>query len=183
MIILDIAPRDIVAIGITNQRETSVLWHRKSGEIFSFAGDEKNLKATVSKILPKTKNKRNYLKSVCGLPISPCFSAIKIRYLIENNESVREAIENEDCCFGNLDSWILWNLTGGINNGVHLTDVTNASRTMLMNLQTLTWDARLCNFFDIPTSILPAIKSCSEIYGYLKNPSGPLDNILIASVS
>jgi glycerol kinase len=110
-----------------------------------------------------------------------CFSAFKIRYLIENNKAVRESIQRNECCFGNLDSWILWNLTGGTKSGVHCTDVTNASRTMLMDLETLDWDKRLCKFFDIPTEILPQIKSCSQVFGYIFG-TNILDGVPIASI-
>ena len=112
-----------------------------------------------------------------------CFGAIKIKWLIENNNAVRESIGRNECCFGNLDSWILWNLTGGIDSGVHCTDVTNASRTMLMDLESLEWDKRLCKFFNIPKNILPQIRSCSEIYGYVKvQGSKVLEGVPIASV-
>lgn len=112
-----------------------------------------------------------------------CFSAIKIKWLIENNRAVQECISRNECCFGNLDSWILWNLTGGIDSGIHCTDVTNASRTMLMDLESLAWDKRLCKFFSIPMSILPQIRSCSEIYGYVKiQGSNVLEGVPIASV-
>lgn len=112
-----------------------------------------------------------------------CFSAIKIKWLLETNSRVQESIDLEECYFGNLDSWILWNLSGGIDSGIHSTDVTNASRTMLMDLETLSWDKRLCKFFDIPMQILPQIRSCSEIYGYVKIPGlTVLEGVPIASV-
>lgn len=112
-----------------------------------------------------------------------CFSAIKIKWLIENNTEVQESISRNECYFGNLDSWILWNLTGGIHSGIHCTDVTNASRTMLMDLESLAWDERLCKFFNIPMSILPQVRSCSEIYGYVKiQGSNVLEGVPIASV-
>lgn len=106
---------------------------------------------------------------------------MKIRWLIENNKAVRESIQKKECYFGNLDSWILWNLTGGTKSGVHCTDVTNASRSMLMNLQTLEWDTRLCKFFDIPSEILPQIKSCSQVFGYILG-TNILDGVPIASI-
>lgn len=94
--------------------------------------------------------------------------------------SIKEAVQNGDCYFGTLDTWIIWNLTGGLDGGVHLTDVTNASRTMLMNLKTLNWDEHLCHFFKIPSRILPQIKSCAEIFGYVN--IGLLKGIPIAAV-
>lgn len=118
---------------------------------------------------------------------SRCFSAIRIKWLIENNTAVQESIRKKECLFGNLDSWILWNLTGGIESGVHCTDVTNASRTMLMDLEKLSWSENLLKFFNIPIEILPQIRSCSEIYGYVKMQGSnrsetSLENVPIASV-
>lgn len=135
----------------------------------------------INTILAKNHNRINCLKSICGLPFSNCFSAIKCKWLIDNVPSIKSAVRNHQCLFGTLDTWILWNLTGGINDGVHITDVTNASRTMLMNLETLEWDSYLCTFFQIPKFILPKIKSCAEIYGYVYD--GPLKGIPIAAVS
>lgn len=180
--ILEIDTNDIIAVGITNQRETAVLWNKK-GEVFNLLcwADERLIPLKNS-ILSRTRNKKNYLRSVCGLPFDICFSAIKIKWLIENNKAVQDSIRKKECYFGNLDSWILWNLTGGSETGIHCTDVTNASRTLLMDLETLNWDKRLCNFFDIPMSILPKIRSNSEIYGYIKmKGSSILEGIPIAS--
>lgn len=132
-------------------------------------------------IFTKTYNKINYLKSVCGLPFSNCFSALKCRWLIDNIPSIQESIRNRECLFGTLDTWIIWNLTGGKDNGTHVTDATNASHTMLMNITTLEWDEQLCNFFKIPSFILPSIQSCAEIYGYVLD--GPLKGVPIAAVS
>lgn len=99
---------------------------------------------------------------------------------MENVKGCIETMRANDCLFGTLDTWIMWNLTGGIDGGIHVTDVTNASRTMLMNLETLQWDHKLCSFFRIPLTILPQIRSCSEIYGLIH--SGPLQGVPIASV-
>lgn len=129
-------------------------------------------------ILYKIKNKKHLLKSVCGLTISSYFSATKIRWLIENVPEISEGISVNQCFFGTLDTWIIWNITGGINGGVHGTDVTNASHTMLMNLHELKWDKQLCSFFQIPLNILPTIKSCSEIYGFIVG--GSLNGVPIA---
>lgn len=135
----------------------------------------------IERFLTKNKNKINLLKPICGLPFSNCFSSLKCRWLIENESSIKEAVQKNECYFGTLDTYILWNLTGGLEDGVHLTDVTNASRTMLMNLKTLNWDEKLCHFFQIPMSMLPRIRSCSEIFGYVYE--GPLKGIPIAAVS
>lgn len=132
-------------------------------------------------ILAQIRNKKNILKSVCGLPLSNCFSAIKVKWIVDNVPGAHELIQSGDCLFGTLDTWILWNLTGDIEGGVHVTDVTNASRTMLMNLETLKWDVKLCAFFRIPAKILPDIRSCSEVYGFVHD--GPLQGVPIAGVS
>lgn len=115
--------------------------------------------------IPNNSRNKNYLKPLCGLPISTYFSALKIRWLKDNVNSVKQAIEAENCLFGTVDTWLLWNLTGGLSGGVHITDVTNASRTMLMNIETLQWDSHLLKFFDLPKHILPKICSSAEIYG------------------
>lgn len=131
--------------------------------------------STVDQLLDTVPNKsrnKNYLRPLCGLPLSPYFSAVKLRWLKDNVAGVAESIKEQNCLFGTVDTWLLWNLTGGPAGGVHVTDVSNASRTMLMNIERLRWDPQLCKFFDIPTSVLPQIKSSSEVYGYFS--SGPL---------
>lgn len=148
---------------------------------FRLAWNDCRTTPIIERILTKNQNKVNLLKSICGLPFSNCFSSLKCRWLIENEASIKEAVQRDECYFGTLDTYILWNLTGGLEDGVHLTDVTNASRTMLMNLKTLNWDAKLCHFFQIPMSMLPRIRSCAEIFGYVYE--GPLKGIPIAAVS
>lgn len=133
----------------------------------------------IERYFTENRKKANLVKSICGLPFSNCFSSLKCRWLIENVPSIREAVENNECYFGTLDTYIIWHLTGGLNDGVHVTDVTNASRTMLMNLEKLEWDDDLCHYFQIPKKILPAIRSSSEILGYIY--SGPLKGLPIAS--
>ncbi|KAK1117103.1 hypothetical protein K0M31_017025 [Melipona bicolor] len=169
---LTIDPSDIIAIGITNQRETTVVWDSITGEPLYNAIVWMDMRTTsiVDDMLKKIRNRnKNYLKPLCGLPISPYFSALKLKWLLENVPRVREALDQQRCMFGTIDSWLIWNLTGGISFGVHATDVTNASRTMLMNITTLKWDPTLLSFFDIPPEILPEIRSSSEIYGYIQN--------------
>ncbi|XP_076680792.1 glycerol kinase 3 isoform X3 [Andrena cerasifolii] len=169
---LTIDPSDIVAIGITNQRETTVVWDSVTGEPLYNAIVWMDMRTTsiVDDILKKIRNRnKNYLKPLCGLPISPYFSALKLKWLLENVPRVREALSQKRCMFGTVDSWLIWNLTGGTNFGVHATDVTNASRTMLMNITTLKWDPTLLSFFNIPSEILPEIRSSSEIYGYIQD--------------
>uniref|UniRef100_A0A1B6C2C1 Probable glycerol kinase n=1 Tax=Clastoptera arizonana TaxID=38151 RepID=A0A1B6C2C1_9HEMI len=174
---------DLAAIGITNQRETTVVWDIKTGQPLSNAivWLDNRTSTTLDKLLEKIPNKnKNYLKSISGLPLSPYFSALKLRWLMDNEPKVQKAIYEKQCLFGTIDTWLLWNLTGGINGGVHVTDVTNASRTLLMNIQSLKWDPILCRFFNIPMNILPTILSSSEIYGTLT--SGPFKGIPISGV-
>lgn len=141
--------------------------------------------STVDEILQYGKKDTNFLQYTCGLPVSTYFSALKIKWMMDNVKGVKEAMKEGRCLFGNIDSWLIWvcvlinfvcslvfsllkqNLTGGKNGGLHITDCTNASRTMLMNIETLKWDPQLCKVFDIPMDILPEIRSCSEIYGYI----------------
>ncbi|XP_025991427.1 glycerol kinase isoform X1 [Solenopsis invicta] len=169
---LTIDPADIVAIGITNQRETTVVWDSITGEPLYNAIVWMDMRTApiVDDILKGIRNKnKNYLKPLCGLPISPYFSALKLKWLLKNVPRVQEALAAKRLMFGTIDSWLIWNLTGGANGGVHSTDVTNASRTMLMNIVTLKWDPTLLSFFKIPPEILPQIRSSSEIYGYIQD--------------
>ncbi|XP_046627244.1 glycerol kinase-like isoform X1 [Neodiprion virginianus] len=171
---LTIDPSDIVAIGVTNQRETTIVWDSLTGEPLYNAIVWMDMRTTriVDDILKKVRfQNKNYLKPLCGLPISPYFSALKLKWLLQNVTRVQEVVAEKRCMFGTVDSWIIWNLTGGINGGVHSTDVTNASRTMLMNIETLKWDPVLLSFFDIPREILPQIRSSSEIYGHIQEGS------------
>jgi glycerol kinase len=161
---------DICAVGITNQRETTVVWDKTTGEILHNAVVwlDTRTSSTVEQLLDKVPNKtrnKNYLKPLCGLPLSPYFSALKLRWLIDNIAKVQAAVKEERCLFGTIDTWLIWNMTGGVNGGQHITDVTNASRTMLMNIESLQWDPMLCQFFEIPMSLLPKIRSSSEVYG------------------
>ncbi|XP_068628388.1 glycerol kinase 3 [Battus philenor] len=177
------SPKDIVAVGVTNQRETTIVWDKTTGKPLhnAIVWLDMRTTSTVDKLLDSVPNKtrnKNYLKPLCGLPLSPYFSALKLRWLSEKVDVVSRAMKNGSCCFGTVDSWIIWNLTGGPNGGKHVTDVSNASRTMMMNIETLKWDPLLLKFFEVPKSVLPEIKSSSEIYGYIKN--GPLKDIPIS---
>lgn len=167
---LSVDPADIVAIGITNQRETTVVWDTFTGKPLhnAIVWQDNRTASTVDQLLAGTpEGNKEYLKPICGLPLSTYFSALKMRWLVDNVPAVKAAVDKRTCLFGNMDSWLIWNLTGANKGGLHLTDVTNASRTMLMNIETLKWDPYLCKFFDIPMELLPEIKSSSEIYGYL----------------
>uniref|UniRef100_A0A8C5FSR1 glycerol kinase n=1 Tax=Gadus morhua TaxID=8049 RepID=A0A8C5FSR1_GADMO len=133
--------------------------------------------STVERLISKTPGRnKNHLKT--GLPISTYFSAVKLKWLMDNVEEVHRAVVSKRAMFGTVDSWIIWCLTGGRSGGVHCTDVTNASRTMLFNIHTLDWDPELCKYFDIPMEILPKVRSSSEIYGLMK--SGALNGIPIS---
>ncbi|XP_052752500.1 glycerol kinase [Galleria mellonella] len=170
-------PEDIIAVGVTNQRETTIVWDKDTGRPLhnAIVWLDMRTSSTIEKLLDTVPNKtrnKNYLKPLCGLPLSPYFSAVKLRWLSDNVNAVKNAMKNGTCLFGTVDTWIIWNLTGGANGGKHITDVTNASRTMLMNIENLEWDPLLLKFFEVPKSVLPAIKSSSEIYGYISD--GPL---------
>lgn len=170
---------DIAAIGITNQRESTLVWDKLTGKPLHnlIVWQDMRTASTVDQLLNNVPNKsknKNYLKPLCGLPISTYFSAVKLKWLQDNVQIVKKAMAEDRCLFGTVDTWLIWNLTGG----VHVTDVTNASRTMLMNIETLKWDPVLINFFGLPRSVLPTIKSSSEVYGIIN--SGPLNGIRLA---
>ncbi|XP_044574461.1 glycerol kinase-like isoform X2 [Cotesia glomerata] len=174
---------DIVTVGLTNARETTFVWDSTTGEPLhnAIVWSDIRTDTIVDQIIAKFPDKsKNHLKPLCGLPVSPYFSALKIRWLKQNVSTVRKAIRDKRCKVGTLDTWIIWNLTGGKEGGLYITDVTNASRTMLMNIETLNWDPTLCRYFDIDMGLLPEIKSCSEIYG--KITVGPLSGIPISGI-
>lgn len=160
---------DLKAIGITNQRETTVVWDAKSGLPLSNAIVWQDTR-TASWLESLTATQRESITAKTGLTIAPYFSGSKMAWLINNVPAVKSALESGDARFGTIDSWILWNLSGG---KTHLTDVTNASRTLLMNLHTLNWDQELLDIFGVPLSALPTIASSSEIYAHT-DPHGPL---------
>lgn len=154
---------DLSAIGITNQRETTVVWDRSNGKPLSHAIVWQDTRTSdfLSKLPDSAKSAITH-KS--GLAIAPYFSGSKMHWFIANLPEVQAAISSGTAMMGTIDSWLVWNLSGGVRGGVHVTDVTNASRTMLMNLETLDWDEELLNIFNLPRSILPTIASSSEVY-------------------
>ncbi|XP_049882167.1 glycerol kinase isoform X2 [Pectinophora gossypiella] len=181
---LGYSKEDIVTLGITNQRETTIAWDKYTGEPLhpAIAWNDIRTDSTVDAILAKVPDRnKNYLKQICGLPISPYFSALKMRWLKDNVKAVRRASRDKRLMFGTVDTWIIWNLTGGPKGGLYITDVTNASRTMLMNLETLNWDPMLCRLFGIHRESLPQILSSAEIYGEVKDDS-VLDGIRISGI-
>ena len=154
---------EIYGIGITNQRETTVVWNRKTGEpIYNAIVWQCRRTADYCDEL-KSRGLGELIKAKTGLLIDPYFSATKIRWILENVEGAREMAERGELCFGTVDSWLIWKLTGG---KIHATDVSNAARTMLFNINTLEWDEELCDIFDIPMNMLPDVKASSAIYGY-----------------
>ena len=168
----DILGSDLAAIGITNQRETTVAWDIATGRPLHNAIVWQDTR-TADYLDGFSQTVKNSITFKTGLAIAPYFSGSKMHWLIENSEAVQQAITAGTARFGTIDSWLLWNLSGGTQGGVHFTDVTNASRTLLMNLETLQWDDELLGYFDIPRSVLPEIKSSSEKYA-ATDPHGPL---------
>jgi glycerol kinase len=163
---------DIAAVGITNQRETTVVWDRQTGQPYYNAIVWQDTRTDqIIRQLAGNEGMDRFREQV-GLPLATYFSGPKISWILENVEGVRQAGEEGRALFGNMDTWLIWNLTGGVNGGKHLTDVTNASRTMLMNLNTLEWDPEICGLMGVPRAMLPKICSSSEIYGQTLN-SGP----------
>ncbi|XP_073698077.1 glycerol kinase isoform X3 [Garra rufa] len=184
---LNIDISNIKAVGVTNQRETTLVWDKETGEPLynAIVWLDLRTQSTVERLINKTPGRnKNHLKHKTGLPISTYFSAVKLRWLMDNVEKVHEAVLSHRAMFGTVDSWLIWCLTGGKKGGVHCTDVTNASRTMLFNIHTMDWDPELCTYFDIPMEILPKVRSSSEIYGLMKISSnlksGPLTGVPIS---
>jgi len=158
-------PKDFAAIGITNQRETTVVWNRKTSKPVynALVWQDTRVEDAVAEFARDGGQDR--FREKTGLPLATYFSGLKIRWILNNVPGVREMAEAGDVLFGNIDSFLVWKLTGGSNGGIHVTDVTNASRTQLMNLRTLAWDAEILDAFEIPEKMLPRICSSSEVYG------------------
>ncbi|KAF7230165.1 transcript variant X1 [Nothobranchius furzeri] len=178
---------NIKAIGVTNQRETTLVWDKETGEPLynAIVWLDLRTQSTVERLINKTPGRnKNHLRHKTGLPISTYFSAVKLRWLMDNVSEVHEAVMSHRAMFGTVDSWLIWCLTGGKSGGVHCTDVTNASRTMLFNIHTMNWDPELCKYFGIPMEILPRVRSSSEIYGLMVSTffikSGALSGIPIS---
>jgi glycerol kinase len=168
---------DIAAVGITNQRETTLVWNRETGEVYFNAIVWQDVR-TSGIISEFEKDGGQYrFQNRVGLPLATYFSGPKIRWILDNVDGVREAANEGKAIFGNIDTWLIWNLSGGVDGGVHVTDVTNASRTMLMNLKTLQWDEEMCRVMDIPIQMLPEIRPSSQIYGYTK-VNGPFEGVI-----
>ncbi|HEV7951572.1 MAG TPA: glycerol kinase GlpK [Glaciihabitans sp.] len=167
----DITRHDISAVGITNQRETAVVWDKTTGlPVYNaIVWQDTRTQDIVDRLAADGGGDR--FKAKVGLPLATYFSGTKIVWILENVEGAREKAEAGDLLFGTTDSWVTWNLTGGVDGGVHVTDVTNASRTLFMDLETLQWDDEILAVFDVPKSMLPEIKSSSEVYGVVESSS------------
>jgi glycerol kinase len=166
--------RDLAAVGVTNQRETTVVWDKNTGRPYYNAIVWQDTRTDRIASALEREGKGEVIRQKAGLPPATYFSGGKIQWILENVDGVREAAERGDAIFGNTDTWLLWNLTGGRSGGVHVTDPTNASRTMLMNLETLDWDDELLSFFGIPRAMLPAIRPSSDPQTYgLTRDAGP----------
>jgi glycerol kinase len=173
-------PKDLAAIGITNQRETTIVWNRKTGAPIynALVWQDTRVENEVAEFAKNGGQDR--FRKQTGLPLATYFSGLKIRWLLDNVRGMRERAEAGDILFGNIDCFLVWKLTGGVNGGIHITDVTNASRTQLMDLHTLNWDKDLLQAFDIPAAILPRIVSSSEVYGTAKLAS--IEGVPVAGI-
>ena len=172
---------DLTAIGITNQRETVLAWNKKTGLPLANAIVWQDIR-TKNELEKLSESQKLRIQFLSGLPASPYFSASKMKWLIENSLAVRDAKADGSLVFGTMDTWLLWNLTGGANGGVFATDVTNASRTLLMDIENLAWSEELLQIFNIPKLTLPTIKSSSEIYGHTKKDGVFGSEISIAGI-
>ncbi len=159
---LNLQASDLDSIGITNQRETTVIWDRRTGRPLYNAIVWQDTRTDKIAAALERDGKGDIIRRKAGLPPATYFSGGKVKWILDNVPGVREAADKGDAIFGTTDTWLLWNLTGGVEGGVHVTDVTNASRTMLMDLTTLDWDDELLSFFGVPRQMLPQIRPSSD---------------------
>jgi glycerol kinase len=167
----NIQASDVAAVGITNQRETTIVWDRKTGRPYYNALVWQDTRTDQICNQLSKEGGQDRFRAATGLPIATYFSGPKAKWILDNVEGARAAAERGDALFGNIDTFLVWNLTGGTEGGVHITDVTNASRTMMMNLQTLDWDDEILKVLGIPRQMLPEIRPSSQVYGDIKHPS------------
>jgi glycerol kinase len=172
-----ISASDLAAVGITNQRETAVVWDKNTGKAVYNAIVWQDTRTDVIVNELAKDGGQDRLRAKTGLPLATYFSGPKVKWILDNVDGARAKAEAGDLLFGNIDTWCIWNLTGGVNGGVHVTDVTNASRTLLFNYETLAWDDEILSLMGIPKSMLPAVKASSEVYGTAK---GDLDGVAVA---
>ena len=174
-----VQPGDIAAVGITNQRETTILWDRRTGQPYynAIVWQDTRTKQICDELALDGGQDR--FRSICGLPLATYFSGPKVKWILDNVPGTRAAAERGDALFGNIDTWLIWWLTGGPDGGSHVTDVSNASRTMLMNLHSLEWDSRVLDVLNIPRAILPRIVSSSDSspWGYTSQ-TGPFGSVI-----
>jgi glycerol kinase len=173
-----VAIADIAAVGITNQRETTLVWDRGTGKPVynAIVWQDTRTDKLVDEL--SADGGQDRFRETVGLPLATYFSGPKVRWILDNVDGAREKAEAGDLMFGNMDTWCIWNLTGGPKGGLHITDVTNASRTMLMDLKTLSWDSDIAATIGVPLSMLPDIKASSEVYGEVR--TGNLTGVSIA---
>ncbi|EHR59606.1 glycerol kinase GlpK [Saccharomonospora cyanea] len=178
----DLTAGDIAAVGITNQRETTLVWDRRTGKPVynAIVWQDTRTDRIIGELGALGGGQERY-RDRTGLPLATYFSGPKIKWILDNVEGVRERAENGDLLFGNMDTWVLWNMTGGVDGGIHVTDPTNASRTLLMDLDTLSWDESIAADMGIPMSMLPEIRSSSETYGTTRE-RGALGGVPIAGI-
>jgi glycerol kinase len=175
-----ISTNDLATIGITNQRETTVIWDKKTGKSIANAIVWQDTRVADDVARFAANGGQNRFREATGLPLSTYFSSMKVRWLLENVPGAREKAAAGELLFGTMDTFLLWHLTGGASGGVHVTDVTNASRTQFLNLKSLQWDAALLQAFEVPPSLLPTVKSSSEVYG--ETTVGALKGVPIAGI-
>jgi glycerol kinase len=165
----NLSAADLAAVGVTNQRETSVVWEKATGKpVYNAIVWQDTRTDQICNALAKTGGQNRFRKKV-GLPLATYFSGPKIKWILDNIKGAKARAAKGELLFGNIDTWVIWNLTGGPNGGVHVTDVSNASRTMLMNLNTLDWDDEILKIMGVPRAMLPAIRASSEVYGKAAN--------------
>ena len=178
----DVTVADVAAVGLTNQRETTVVWDRATGRPIAPAivWQDTRTQAICDRLAADGGTRRFAERT--GLPLATYFSGPKVAWLLDNVDGARERAEAGELAFGTIDSWLMWKATGGVEGGAHVTDVTNASRTLLMNLETLDWDPEMCDVLGVPASMLPQIRSSSEVYGHGRStgllPGVPYSGIL-----
>ncbi|MHB1614828.1 MAG: glycerol kinase GlpK [Actinomycetes bacterium] len=163
-----ISPGQVASLGIANQRETTVLWDRATGQpvghavVWQDTRTDELVRELGGSVGP------DRFREACGLPLATYFAGPRIRWLLDGTPGLRERAERGEVLFGTMETWLIWNLTGGVPEGLHVTDVTNASRTMLMNIATLAWDPALCSAIGVPTSMLPEIRPSSRVFGHAR---------------
>ncbi|MBL1078166.1 glycerol kinase GlpK [Nocardia sp. 2] len=182
--VADLTAADLAAVGVTNQRETTIVWNRRTGRPYynAIVWQDTRTDRIIAEV--EKAGHTELIRERAGLPPAPYFSGGKLKWILDNVPGVREDAERGDALFGTPDSWLIWNLTGGARGGEHVTDVTNASRTMLMNLETLDWDEELLDVFGVPRAMLPRISPSANPEGFGNtNPDGPFKgSVLVAGV-